>query len=347
MYIRKKPQWHVIFLLPILLLVTTAVWAQDTGRFEYSSRHMGTTFRIILYADSKALADSAAAAAFARVESLNDILSDYKPDSELNRLVRTAGKDTAVRVSNHLFRVLDHARTVSEKTGGAFDVTVGPYVTLWRAMNRQPDPSLPSRDSLKKVGERVGYRHLKLNHADQTVTLATGDMQLDLGGIAKGYAVDQALNVLRQHGIEAALVDGGGDISLGDPPPSRRGWRVEVLTHDRSGVREQLMLELSNKAVATSGDLFQHVMISGVRYSHIIDPRTGLGLTDRRQVTVIAPDGITADSYASAASVLRPEKALELVSRMPSVVLFMEQNREDGIRRWQSPGFERLLVPRK
>lgn len=331
----------VVFLL--LLFYPPFSTAQDLQRYEYSSRHMGTTFRIVLYTNLEALADSASKAAFNRVEKLNSLLSDYEPNSELNRLSTTSGKDTTVAVSDHLFKVLQQAQEVSQKTDGAFDVTVGPYVQLWRKMNRQPNPQLPPLQTLSYMAKRVGYQYVELNEKSQTVRLKQNNMQLDLGGIAKGYAVDEALKVLNEHGINAVLVDGGGDIVLGDAPPGRPGWNVEVLTHNRSGISDRIMLQLSNKAVATSGDLYQHVEINGKRYSHIIDPRTGLGLTDRRQVTVIAPNGTTADSYASATSVLEPQKALELINKMEGLSVFIEQYQETGIKRWQSKNFESLM----
>ncbi|MDR8390089.1 FAD:protein FMN transferase [Aliifodinibius sp. S!AR15-10] len=341
LYLFSSRSFSILLLLFFIcpLLVT----AQKTERYEFSSRHMGTTFRIVLYTQSQTLADSASQAAFEKVEELNSILSDYDPNSELNRLSRTSGRDTAVVVSEPLFKTLAFAQKVARQTDGAFDVTVGPYVQLWRQMNRQMQPELPSKELLSKTGSGVGYQNLKLNRQTQSVLLAQKNMQLDLGGIAKGYAVDEALKVLREHGINAVLVDGGGDIALGDPPPGRMGWNIEVLTHDSSGVRDKIMLSLSNKAVATSGDLYQHVEIDGTRYSHIIDPRTGLGLTDRRQVTIIAPDGITADSYASAASVLQPQSALDLIENMQDIALFMEQNEPDGIRQWMSNEFRVLF----
>lgn len=327
----------LIFLFPLLLS------AQQKQRFTYSSRHMGTTFRIVLYAESQIQGDSASTAAFRKVEHLNSILSDYDPNSELNQLSRTSGKDTVVAVSDPLFEVLQKAQEVSRRSSGAFDVTVGPYVELWRQMNRQSEPTLPSRQTLNEAEQRVGYRFVELNKQDHTVRLTRQGMQLDLGGIAKGYAVDEALAVLQKHGIHSALVDGGGDIVLGEAPPGKKGWNIEVVSHDSSGVSERMMLLLENRAVATSGDLYQHVEIGGTRYSHIIDPRTGLGLTDRRQVTIIAPDGITADSYASVASVLTPAKALELIKTLPDVVVFIEQNDAGEIQRWRSKGFEQLL----
>ncbi|MDZ7692844.1 MAG: FAD:protein FMN transferase [Balneolaceae bacterium] len=333
----------MLLLLLLFLLLPSPLTGQELQRFEYDSPHMGTTFRILMYAESEQIADSASQAAFSKVEELNEIMSDYDPKSELSLLSDRAPTEQAVQVSDPLFHVLNRSQQIAHKTGGAFDVTVGPYVELWRRMNRQPEPKLPPQDTLLAYAERVSYRYLELNPQQKTVKLTRPGMQLDLGGIAKGYAADQVLEVLNNYGIYSALVDAGGDIVLGDSPPDRKGWNIEVLTHDTQGIEDEIMLQLSNKAVATSGDLFQYVEIEGTRYSHIIDPRTGLGLTDRRQVTVIASSGIMADGYASAMSVMKPEKAVLLAEELPDLSVFIEQSAADGIKRWRSQSFKKLL----
>jgi len=326
------------------MLHSVTTRAQPTGRYEFESRQMGTLFRIVLYAPSDSLADAAAQAAFQRIEELDAILSDYKPDSELNRLSRSAGSGEAVPVSEPLFTVLSKALEVSRISGGAFDVTVGPYISLWRGMQRQENPKLPSAEALSDAAGRVGYRNIKINREARSVRLTVPGMQLDLGGIAKGYALDEALRVLREHDIRSALIDGGGDIVLGEAPPGKDGWMIEVTTHDRSGTAGRRMLELSGKAVATSGDLYQHITIDGTRYSHIINPETGLGLTDQSKVTIVAADGITADSYASAVSVLGPKRGLDLVEQTEGMEAYIERNRDGRIERRVSGGFGRLTV---
>ena len=140
-------------------------------------------------------------------------------------------------------------------------------------------------------------------------------MRLDFGGIAKGYAADEALAVLRQHGIRSALVAAAGDIAVADPPPGQAGWRVEVGAIDVTHAPPPRTLWLRRSAVATSGDVFQRLEIGGRRYSHILDPRTGIGLTDHSLVTVVARDATTADSLATAVSVLGPEAGLRLIER--------------------------------
>jgi thiamine biosynthesis lipoprotein len=169
------------------------------------------------------------------------------------------------------------------------------------------------------------------------------EMRLDLGGIAKGYAVDKALAVLRRRGITRALVDAGGDIGLGDPPPGKPGWGIGVAPLEPGGPPGGF-LWLSRRAIATSGDTQQYVVIDGVRYSHLVDPRTGLGLTDHSSVTVIAPDGITADGLASAVSVLGPRQGLRLVEETPGAAALVVRAPEGRPETYESGRWKKLPV---
>ncbi|MBY0456806.1 MAG: FAD:protein FMN transferase, partial [Gemmataceae bacterium] len=163
---------------------------------------------------------------------------------------------------------------------------------------------------------------VRLDADKKTVQLLTPGMQLDLGGIAKGYAADEALKLLREKfGITSALVAAYGDIACGDPPPGEEAWKVDIAPIAKS--QKPRSLKLANQAVSTSGDLEQFVEIGGVRYSHVLDPKTGIGLTGRRSVTVIAPNGITADSMTKAVSVLSPEAALKLVEDTPNTASYI------------------------
>ena len=284
----------------------------ETKRGEYESKHMGTTFRVVLYAADGVIAKKAADAAFARVAELDAIMSDYKKDSELMKLCRAFATEVGepVPVSEELFFVLSKAEELSKASDGAFDVTVGPVVQLWRIARRTQQ--LPDAKELAAALARVGYKKVQLDAKNRTVRLLTPGMQLDLGGIAKGYAADEALKLLRdKFGITRALVAAAGDITCGDPPPGKEAWAVDIAPIAKS--QKPRALKLANQAVSTSGDLEQFVEIGGVRYSHIVDPKTGLGVTGRRSVTVIAPRGITADSMTKAVTLLPPEKGLALV----------------------------------
>jgi len=301
---------------------------------------MGVPFRIVLYAPDKPTADQAARAAFGRITQLNDILSDYDTDSELSRLSQTAGSGRAVQASPDLWFVLKRSQELAQRTDGAFDVTVGPVVSLWRKARREK--RLPAPAKLAEALKAVGYRNLVLDPQCHAARLLVPYMRLDLGAIAKGYAVDAALKVLRARGVTRALVSGGGDMVAGDPPPGKRGWRIEVAPLDVTNAPPARFVLLANAGLATSGDLFQHLEIDGKRYSHIVDPHTGIGLTDHSLVTVIAPDGITADGLSTAISVLGPEAGARLVEKTRGAAVHMVRMPGDRIEMAESSRFKRF-----
>lgn len=310
-------------------------------RFEYSRVEMAVPVKMVLYAADEATAAAAADAAFARIRQLNGILSDYDPESELRRLCDSGGEGKAVGVGEELWYVLTRAQDLSERSGGAFDVTVGPVVRLWRRARRRHE--MPSAERLEAARELVGYGLVRLDPKQLAVELAKPGMRLDLGGIAKGYAADEALAVLRERGVGRALIDAGGDIRLGDPPPDKRGWLIGMAPLERDA-RPSRYLWLSKVAIATSGDTWQYVEIGGRRYSHLVDPRTGLGLTDHSSVTVIAPDCITADSLASAASVLGPKRGLKLIDDTPDAAALIVRAPKDTVEVHESCRWKRQPV---
>jgi thiamine biosynthesis lipoprotein len=287
--------------LALVLLLARLAAARDWQRFEAAQPHMGTLFSITVYAPDRQATQAAFREAFARIEELDNELSDYKPESELMRVCRTAYR-SPVAVSADLFTVLEKAQQLARDTGGAFDVTLGPVILLWR--DARKTKTLPAPDALARAQRRTGYDNLILDPVRKTVALRLPDMQLDLGAIAKGYAADEALHVLRGRGMGSALVAASGDLAIGDAPPGKAGWRVAIDLPGAPAGQYSKILTLHNTAVSTSGDTEQYVEIAGVRYSHIIDPKTGKGLTERVGVTVIAPRGMDADSYATALSVL-------------------------------------------
>jgi thiamine biosynthesis lipoprotein len=305
---------------------------------------MGVPFRLVLYAESASAAQVAARAALDRIAALNQVLSDYEDESELARLNRTAGSGRAVPVSEDLWRVLACAEQMARRSGGAFDVTVGPYVQLWRRARRQREFPEPSR--LESAHQAVGFQHLRLDLARRTAELQRPKMRLDLGGIAKGYALQEAMKVLERQGISRALITGGGDMVAGDPPPGRPGWQVEVASLDATNAPPPRLVFLRRQALATSGDLYQRFDFGGQRYSHIVDPRTGIGLTDHSLVTVIARDGMTADALSTAVSVLGPDDGLQLIEhergtavhivRQPGAAIDQRVSRRFP-RGWQTP----------
>ncbi len=315
--------------------------AQPLARYAFSHTQMGTAFRIICYAPSPAQAAQAASAAFARIDTLNQRLSDYLHDSEVNRLAAGYVVGEWVAISPDLYAVLYEAQTYARVSAGRFDVTVGPATRLWRWAQRRGQH--PPEDRRQAALDAVGYQHLALHPESHQLRLLQPGMRLDLGGIAKGYAADEALRVLRQHGLAHALVDAGGDLVAGAPPPDSLGWRIAL---EGVGVRY-----LAHGAVATSGDTYRFVEIDGVRYSHLVDPQRGLGLTHRMQVTVAAATATAADALASTLSVVGPDDALNfLKTHAPdasALLLFPEGTtpRQRGALRLPPRDANRLLHP--
>jgi len=297
---------------------------------------MGTLCRIICYAADAGTAQLTSTAAFARIAELDDIMSDYSTTSELTRLSLQSG-GPAQQVSPDLFFVLSEALLVSRMTDGAFDITVGPVTKIWRRARRRHE--LPDSERIAQALRNVGFDKVQLDAPTRSARLAQSGMLLDLGGIAKGYAADEGLRVLRESGLSRALVAAGGDIAVGSPPPGAQGWTIAVSPLERTDKSIRHLL-LTDVAVSTSGDVEQFVEIGGKRYSHIIDPRTGIALTGRRAVTVVAPKGITSDSLATAVCVMGPSRGLELVDSMKDIAAFFVEATPDGIQTFRSKGWK-------
>ncbi|WP_166820801.1 FAD:protein FMN transferase [Thalassoroseus pseudoceratinae] len=322
--------WVVIATNPVQAANDPTPPPETLQEFTFREVRMGVVFTLRLYAPDTPRANSAAKAAFDRVGEINNALSDYDPDSELSQLGRKSGPGRPVPVSEDLWTVLVAGQKLSRQSNGAFDVTVGPVVKLWRSARRHR--KLPDSAELQNARQLVGFQQIALDTKRQTVELGRSGMQLDFGGIAKGYAGDEMLRVLREHKITRVLIDASGDLVVGDPPPGKTGWRVAIapLTDANSDQKSELgqsrVLCLRNIAVATSGDAYQFVEINGVRYSHIVNPKTGLGLTHRSTVTVIAPTGMEADSLASALSVLEWDAVWKFVESRENVEAFIARN---------------------
>jgi thiamine biosynthesis lipoprotein len=332
--------------LGLLLAVASPGFCGDPvlSRFEFSEIHMGTRFRIVLYARDQTTASRASRAAFSRIRALDNIMTDYQPGSELMQLSQQAG-GLPVKVSEDLFHVLAAAQEIARRSDGAFDVTTGPVVRLWRRARRQHE--LPEPAHLAAALKLVGYDSLRLDPQARAVQLMKPGMLLDLGGIGKGFAADEALAVLQQYGITSALVAGGGDIAVGSPPPGSTGWLIGIAPLESPDKPPTRFLRLRDAAVSTSGDAEQHVEIAGIRYSHIVNPKTGQALTGKSSVTVVAPNCTTSDSLATAVSVLGPQRGLELIEATAGTGALVVQQTEQGQKAFELhfPAAARAPVP--
>jgi arylsulfatase A-like enzyme/thiamine biosynthesis lipoprotein ApbE len=315
-------------LLPLLCLAActggAATPAESTPAFyDLTEPAMGTSFRLAVYGDELDEMILAAEAAMARVHALDALLSDYKSDSEVSQLAeraKTANPEEWIPISPELAAVLASGLEIAQASEGAFDPTLGRLSKLWRRSKRQAELPTPTR--LAEARAASGHAYLELDAQQSAVRFLVPGIELDLGGIAKGYACDEAMRILTEAGLKSALVDGGGDILVsGAPPGQPEGWHISIAPGN-AGVET---LNLTHCAVATSGDRYQAVAIDGVRYAHIIDPQTGLGLTRMRSATIIAPSAIEADALASAACVLGPDR-VGLISGRSGVTAFTMDN---------------------
>jgi thiamine biosynthesis lipoprotein len=314
----------VIMIVFVACLVVVALYfsAGPGKQVELDSGHrmvMGTFARIVVIAKDSDAAGKCIENAFTQINKVDDLMSDYKSDSEISRVNRD-GFEKAVQLSQSTYEVLQRSIEFSELTDGAFDITVGPLVELFRKAKRKQ--VLPNQDIIAYVRSKVGFEKLKLDDQNRTVQFTVEGMQLDLGGIAKGYAVDKAVETIQTHGAIGGMVDLGGDIRcFGAPFKGRDHWVIglqnpDMLT-DSAGREVLLKLKMTNGAIATSGDYQQFIIIEGKRRSHIIDRKTGTSTEGLSSVTIIADNATNADALATAVSVMGHENGLELIEKTP------------------------------
>ncbi len=331
----------VLALLLVLAAVFSAHAQNSLHPYEAVEPHMGTLFRIKLYAPDESSARQAFQAAFQRIDELDKILSDYRPDSELSRITGEAVKHP-VRVSDDLFRIAQASQQLSMRTDGAFDLTIGALTHLWRQARR--DGALPQPEAVQSARARCGYTKMHVDAAQRTIEFDQSEMLLDAGGIAKGYAADEALAVIGNLGLHSALVAASGDLAFGDAPPGQPGWKVGIDSFDRADKPFTRVLMLSNAAVSTSGNSEQHLTVDGKTYSHIINPKTGMGLEADLTVTTIARRGITADPAATAISVLGCEKGLAFAAREPELAVLIVMQKDGHAESLESATFRDLVL---
>jgi thiamine biosynthesis lipoprotein len=282
---------------------------------------MGTFSRAVAIASSEKAGQAAIAAAFDEQRRVDELMSYHNLDSELNTVNREAYQ-RAVEVDEATFAVLEKAMHFSELSGGAFDVTIGALGELWR--RAAATDTVPTEAEIAKARSRVGYDKLRLDPAARTVRFAVEGVKIDLGGIAKGFAIDKAVEAMKAAGAVGGMIDIGGDIRcFGRPPEGQQTWRVglqdpNVAPDDMATGKPLFVLEVRDRAVTTSGDYRRFATVKGQRQSHIMDTRSGRGADALASVTIIAPDATSADALATAVSVLGLEKGLALIEQVPA-----------------------------
>ena len=291
---------------------------------------MGTFNRVVAVAKNEGKANRAIKAGFDELVRIDKMMSDYKTDSELSKVNREAFAK-AVKVSPELFEILQISADYSRLSQGAFDITVGPLVDLWHRAGETN--SMPDANMIAAAKAKVGYEKLILDTKAQTVRFAVEGMRLDLGGIAKGYAVDKAVEAMKRKGAIGGMADSGGNIRCFGRPAHKGNWLVGI--QDPEEIKNQkvksknaeedidsqpmMVLKLVDCAVATSGDYRRFVMVGGKKVSHIIDTNTATGASKMAGDTIIAPKAVDADALSTAVNVLGAEKGLDLVDSLLGV----------------------------
>jgi len=274
-------------------LLVQAVGAQ---RLEKSTDAMGATFSVVLYGSDQESMNRAIDAAFEEVHRLDELLSNYKPASEWSRINRDAALGSVV-VSSESFQLLSDCIEYSRASEGTFDVTVGPLMRAWGFFGG--DRKVPSSDQIREALEMVGSHHIQLNAQKWTVHFDHPGVEIDPGGVGKGYAVDRMVEILRSRGFRNALVAASGSsiFGLGNPPEEPRGWPISIADpwDHRKNVAQVFLKDMS---LSTSGSYEKSFRVAGHRYSHIMDPRRGVPAESAVQVTVVAPRAIDSEVWA-------------------------------------------------
>ena len=291
---------------------------------------MGVQCRISLFAANLSSAESAAQEAFDRIAEIEAAVSDYRVDSDVALLEKAAAHTDYVALRSDTSRLLGDSQRVWQATSGAFDPTVGPITRLWR--KSRSSHMMPAPEALQAARAAVGFSRLTRTIAGSTplCRLQKG-MSLDFGAIAKCYAADEAVKVLANVGCRSSLVALAGDVAAGDAPPSSRGWEVQIFSGQ--GTEPEGVAVIANLCVSTSGDTEQFVEIDGVRYAHIIDPRRGWALTERRSVTTFSTRGWEADGCATGLCILGPDAASGVFFARPDLAAVFFTPTNHGVSR--------------
>jgi thiamine biosynthesis lipoprotein len=275
---------------------------------------MGTKFTVHLYANDQRQAAAYLEQAFDEIERIEEVFSNYRPSSELSRINRLAAQQ-AVTTDPEVFALLDLALDYSRRSDGAFDITVGPLLRAWGFF--RGEGRYPSEGELARARAAVGWQNALLDSRSRTVRFRVAGVELDLGGIAKGYAVDRVIGLLREAGVSSALVDAGSStIAALGAPPGENGWRVRI---PRPGSRTQFVssVVLRDNALSTSGSYEKFFRLHNRTYCHIFDPRTGQPVQGMLQTTVIAPEATASDALSTAMFVMGSEAGKKLLESVP------------------------------
>jgi thiamine biosynthesis lipoprotein len=305
-------------------------------KFHFVQNKMGSPFNLIIVSSDSLKAMQFSISCFSLIDSFSHIFSDYDSTSELSKLSINAGNGFQ-SCSPALWDLLLISRQAYEKSLQSFDISIGSLSSLWRSKIKRRQ--FPDSATVISTKENVGLEKILWNDSLHQIWIPNKNMHLDVGGIAKGYIAQKVIDYLHKYGIDAALADAGGDISMGKAAPGTSGWIVGVNVPETTDDLMSRKLLLTNCSVATSGDAYQYMEHEGLKYSHIIDPRTGYGVSYQRNVTVIAKDGATADWLATACSILSIEDSKKICNKMQAE-LFISSIENGTLLIYQTKGFK-------
>jgi len=335
---KKNKTIFVVILVVISLLASLKLLSGKNAYFDSGQRPvMGTFANVIAIAPDLHTAKNAVEKAFEEFEKVEKLASYYRTDSQINRINQNASKQ-AVQISDGTFEVIKKAIKFSKLTNGAFDITVAPLVELFK--KAEDVNSLPQKNEIESARSKVGFQKLILDTVNKTIQFSVEGMRIDLGGIAKGYAIDNAAEAMKIAGAAGGMIDIGGDIRVfGNPPKGRHCWLIGLQNPDtpKTDISKDnylLVLKLNNIAVATSGDYRRFYFIKGQKFSHIFDTNTGSSSDKLSSVSIIADNAVKADALATAVSVMGKDKGLNLIEKLPQTeaILIASANKEKIIK---------------
>jgi thiamine biosynthesis lipoprotein len=300
--------------------------------FKDTRPSMYTIVSITTVSDSAGKAQKAADDAFAELDRIAGLLNFYSADSELSAINRMAGK-TPVKVTAETMDIIRRSISISEATDGAFDVTVGPLVRLWDIKKKV----VPDQKTIYRIRALVGYRNILIDRTASTVFIRNKGGEIDLGGIIKGYGADRVIGILKRNGIRSAIVTVGGEVRSFGKRPDEKPWVIGIQNPRQKSLKDEIAatIEISDKAMSTSGDYNKYFVKNGRRYHHLIDPKTGYPSVNCGSVTVIADDATSSDGF-SKLFILGPERGLKVAKKSAIEVIFIDctgrVSMSDGVR---------------
>jgi len=303
-------------LLPVVTAIACLLVTSCSGKdkvYKKSSLAMDTLITITVSSKSEKTADTAIEKAFNEISRLDKLLNFFSQDSEVTLINKSAG-ERPVTVSRDTFEVIDKALYAAEKTGGAFDITIGAVMPLWDFHKK----TMPDQKLMKEQLTLVGFKNVLLDREKSSVFLKRKGMKIDLGGLAKGYAADRAVEVLKENGVKAGIVAVAGDIKAFGLKPDGTKWNVGIKNPRPKNVNDEIFasIGLSDKGISTAGDYERYFIKDGIRYHHILDPKTGFPVNYCQAVSVVAKDDFISDALDTGIFVLGPEKGMKVLKEL-------------------------------